>query len=145
VLDPRGALAFRPPADELLASLRLVALFRHRLPFATDAELADAQALARAVFVATAEAARARGAEPLFVVPVRDDSPEREALNGALFEATGLPYITVDLQADDVIPRDGHPNPRGARKLADAITAALRARIGGDFNAEVGAAGDQRR
>jgi hypothetical protein len=143
VLEDHAGLVFRPPADELLSRLRLVALFRHRLPIATTAEVEGAEALGRAVFVATAAAARARGAVPLFVVPAAHGAPEREALNRALFEAPGLPYVTVDLQPDDVIPGDGHPNAHGARKLADAITAALRARIAARADADV--ANDQRR
>jgi hypothetical protein len=141
VLDDRGALTFRPPANELLSGLRLVSLFRYRLPLATSAEVEGAQALARTVFAATAAAARARGAVPLFVVIAGEGSTEREALSRALFEAPGLPYVTVDLQAEDVIPRDGHPNARGAHKLADAIAAALRAGIGGGASV----ADDQRR
>jgi hypothetical protein len=145
VLDAEGALQFRPPEDSLFAQLftnvRLLALVRHRVPYATTSELDGAVALARAIFRATADMARARGAEPLFVVLAHDASPEREALNRVLFDAPGLPYVTVELDPEDTIVRDAHPNARGARKVAEAITAALRARLG----ATVSAAGDQRR
>ena len=128
------ALALEPPARGLLASLRLRDIVHNRLPYASDAALERALATTGAVLRATAAAARARGAEPLFVIPSHgpprplDAHPEAWIVR-ALFADAALPYVLVDLDPADVIPRDGHPNARGAAKIAAAIQAALHDRL----------------
>ncbi len=115
-----GTLARVPPATGL-AAWRLARLGSDE-PFHGDEPIR----VTRAILVAAAQAARARGARPLFVVtnygrPCRGDDPwmVRE-----LF--AGLPHVRVELtDADIVSPADPHPNPRGARKIADAILAAV--------------------
>jgi hypothetical protein len=88
-------------------------------------------ALARALFVDTARAARARGARPLFVIvspgPRRAlDAPPEAGLVRDLFQKSGLPYLLVDLDATERLDVDGHPNRAGAARLAADIEAALR-------------------
>jgi hypothetical protein len=123
-------LVVQPPASGLLAAFHLRNLVHNRLPYAGDAALARALATTGAVLRATAAAARARGAEPLFVIPspgparALDEHPEAWIVR-ALFADAGLPYLLVDLDAGDVIPEDGHPSARGADKIAAAIVGAL--------------------
>jgi hypothetical protein len=131
-----GELVLQPPAAGLLAAFRLRSIVHNRLPYAGDAALARALATTRAVLGATAAAARARGAVPLFVIPSRGppralDAHPEAAIVRALFVEPGLPYLLVDLDGDEVIPRDGHPSPSGARKIARAIDEVLRTQLPG--------------
>ncbi len=130
-LDQAGTLQLLPPATSWMARSRLGALVRDCLPYAGDAALGRAMTLAGAVLTATAQQARARGAEPLFVVvslgPPRplDAHPEATIIR-ALFIDTGLPYLLIDLDTAERFAGDGHPNAAGARRIASAIEAALR-------------------
>jgi hypothetical protein len=76
--------------------------------------------LTRAILEATVREARLHGARPLFVAPLFEPEPElvRELLEG-------LPHVAVRLAPERIMPWDGHPDPRGARQIADAIVAAL--------------------
>jgi hypothetical protein len=118
-VDASGALV-RVPAASGLAAWRLLRLAGDE-PIHGDA----AMRVTRALLVATAQAVRARGARPLFLVtnygaPCRGDPPW---MMTELFD--GLPTVHVDLDDADVFsPRDPHPNARGAGKLAEAIVAA---------------------
>ena len=67
-LDEQG-LRLLAPADGLWARSVLGQLVRNRLPYAGETALEGSLALARAVFLASARDARARGAAPLYVVP----------------------------------------------------------------------------
>jgi hypothetical protein len=130
VLGADGALGFQPAADGLLGAWRLRDVVHNRLPYASDADLARATATTAAVLRATAVAARARGAAPLFVVvslgPPRplDAHPEAQIVR-ALFVDQQLPFVRVDLDGPYLLPGDGHPSPRGARRIADAVVDAL--------------------
>jgi hypothetical protein len=114
----RGGELVRVPAATGPRSLRLFRLF-------WDEPYHDRHALdvTRALLVATADAVRARGARPLFVVtnygPACTD-PEPD-MQKELF--VGLPHIRVDLTDADVITPgdDRHPNAAGSKKLAQAI------------------------
>ncbi len=81
----------------------------------------------RASIAATARLARERGAAPLFVATNFGPACGDDAwLFRELFEDQGVPVVRVLLGPGDTIgPRDLHPNARGARRLADAIEAAL--------------------
>ena len=76
--------------------------------------------LTRAILEATVREAQLHGARPLFVAPLFEPEPElvRELLEG-------LPHVAVRLAPERILPWDGHPDPRGARQIADAIVAAL--------------------
>jgi hypothetical protein len=130
VLADDGELAFVPEATGFWRSLQLRRRLVDDLPYATEAALTRSIALTRAVFVATAAAARARDARPLFVVPLQgrrsplEDHPEDFVVRSLLIDP-GLPFLVVDLDDSDVIPHDGHPNARGAARIAEAIVAAL--------------------
>jgi len=130
-LDGGGRLTLVSPATGFLARTQLSQLVNDRIPYAGSDALARSAALARTVFVATARAARARGARPLFVVvsPGRartlDAHPEAAVIR-ELFVDAGLPYLLVDLDASERLDVDGHPNPAGAARMAAEITSALR-------------------
>jgi hypothetical protein len=126
-LGPDGALA-GVPASEAPSLLRLL----DELPFRSG----EALAVTAAILRATAEAARARGALPLFVVTnygppcLRDGGEGGEAwIVDELFVRQGLPFVRVDLERDDLLPGpfEKHPGPRGARKIAAAVERALAA------------------
>jgi hypothetical protein len=90
----------------------------------------------RAILRATAEAARARGAAPLFVVTnygsacVGDDGGEAWIVE-ELFVRQALPFVRVDLEPDDLLPGllERHPSARGAGKIAAAVEHALVERL----------------
>jgi hypothetical protein len=130
-LDRAGRLTFLPPATGFVARTQLGQLINDRIPYAGDEALARSMALTRTVLVMTARAARARGARPLFLVvsPGRarslDAHPEAAIIRD-LFVDTGLPYLLVDLDANERLDVDGHPNPAGASRIAAEIEAALR-------------------
>jgi hypothetical protein len=130
-LDGAGRLTFLPPAAGFLARTQLGQLINDRIPYAGDDALARSMALTRTVLVMTARAARSRGARPLFVVASPgharslDAHPEAAILR-ELFVETGLPYLLVDLDANERLDVDGHPNPAGASRMAAEIEAALR-------------------
>jgi hypothetical protein len=129
-LDGAGHLQLLPAASGLLANTRLHQIVHNRLPVASEKDLQRALAVSRAVLQASATEVRARGARPLFVIP----SQNAAWMIRLLFGGAGvpdssphvLPHIVVDLDATQIIPRDGHPNADGARRIAAAIVAAIR-------------------
>ena len=44
-----------------------------------------------------------------------------------ILDGAHIPYVFVPMDTALRLPRDPHPNPQGARVIADAITARLRA------------------
>jgi len=128
VLGPDGALAAAPPAG----GPRLARLLQ-QLPYHDD----DALRVTAAVLRATAAAARARRAFPLFLVTNYGPACRRDAGGEAwvvdeLFVRQGLPFVRVDLGPEDRLPGifEGHPSLRGTRRLAAAVEQALRAELG---------------
>lgn len=115
-----GALSLEPPTRRL----ELARLWR-------DEPYHDGTAveLTRAVLQETVRVAQAHGASPLFVVT--NYGPP--CLSGGdawilrtLFDDGAIPSVRVELGADDVVGApDFHPNARGARRLAEAVEAAL--------------------
>jgi hypothetical protein len=126
-LGSGGALV-RVPASRAPRLLRLLA----ELPFRGG----EALAVTARILRATAEAARARGALPLFVVtnygpPCLRDGEEPWIVD-ELFVRQGLPFVRVDLDREDLLPglSERHPGPRGARKIAAAVERAVAERLG---------------
>lgn len=121
-LGPGGALA-TVPASSGPRLLRLL----EELPFHGG----GAVPLTAAILRATADAARARGAVPLFVVtnygaPCLRDEGEAWIVD-ELFARQGLPFVRVDLDRADRLPGMGerHPSRKGALKIARAVELAL--------------------
>jgi hypothetical protein len=89
-----------------------------------DPHADETLALAAKIFKATADRARARGAQVIFVGP-RFGEPRGDAyLIDELFTQQGLPFLDVDVGSDR-LPNDVHPTQAGDKKIADAIVAAL--------------------
>jgi hypothetical protein len=126
--DDRSHLVLRDGALELApaaaSSLRLREMFVNRLPYLSDARLAESLALTRAILEAAEREARERGARPLFVAVGYDASrPEAFAMEPLL---AGLPHVAVTLAPERILPWDGHPDAAGAQQIADAAASFLR-------------------
>jgi hypothetical protein len=123
-----GSLTLAPGVG---SNLRLRQLLVNDLPYLSEAGLQRGLDLTHAILGATAAAARARGAQPLFVVPSfgsprpLDAHPEAFIVRAVLGD---LPYVVVDIDPAHRLPSDGHPDAEGARQLAIAIAAALERR-----------------
>ena len=102
--------------------LGLARLWRDE-PYHADRALA----VTRERVAATVRLARQRGAAPLFVVTnFGPDCSEDAWVLTEIFAVQEVPFVRVHLgPGDTVSPLDLHPNARGARKLANAIEAAL--------------------
>jgi hypothetical protein len=127
-LRPDGALALVPPSS----GPRLARLLQ-QLPYHGD----EALRVTAAILRATADAARSRGAFPLFVVTnygaaCLRDADEEPWVVEELFSRQGLPFVRVDLETGDVLPGllERHPAPRGSAKIAAAVEGALAERLG---------------
>ena len=120
-----GALLLAPASG---SQLRLRQLFVNDLPYLSEAGLEKSLRLTHAILRATAAATRARGAQPLFVVPSfgsprpLDQHPEAFIVRALLDD---LPHMVVDIDPVHLLPGDGHPDPEGARQIAAAIAEAL--------------------
>jgi hypothetical protein len=104
---------------------RLIALLRFFVPYHSRQALDAKVAQVHAELAASVQAAHARGAAALIVVP--HFGPE-DATETALRERilAGLPYVIVTLDPRLRLPKDPHPNTEGARLIAAAITERLR-------------------
>jgi hypothetical protein len=120
-----GGLVLEPASR---SPFRLRQIFVDEIPYLSEAELQRSLRLTRSILHATADAARARGAWPLFVVPSigpprpPDGHPEAFIVSALLDD---LPHVVVDIDPTHLIAGDGHPDRAGARRIADAIAAAL--------------------
>lgn len=112
---------------------RLAELARRVLHY-RSADTIEAGVIAtQAVLRAAVEAARARGALPLIVVPeYLPEEPTERAIRVRVLDAGRIPYLLVPLRADWRLRIDRHPNGRGAEAIARAIAAALAARSEGN-------------
>jgi hypothetical protein len=127
-LAPDGALTAVPPAG----GPRLAKLLQE-LPWRSG----EALRVTAAILRATAEAARARGAYPLFVVTnygaacLHGEGDEPWIVD-ELFARQGLPFVRVDLGPEDRLPGlfENHPNLRGTRRIAAAVERALSGPLG---------------
>lgn len=120
-----GSLVVEPRSR---SPFRLRQVFVDEVPYLSEADLQRSLALTRRILHATADAARARGALPLFVVPTvgpprpLDAHPEAFVVRALLDD---LPHVVVDIDPAHLIPGDGHPDRAGAGQVADAIASAL--------------------
>jgi hypothetical protein len=125
-----GALARQPPERGFLAWFRLRDVLVNELPMLTEKRLRGSLAVTAAVLRETAAQARARGATPLFLIPLVgprrafDEHPEAQVLR-PLFVEQELPFLLIDLDESELIPFDGHPNAAASQRIADALAARL--------------------
>jgi hypothetical protein len=125
LVEDGGALVIEPASR---SPFRLRQIFVDEIHYLGEAKLQQSLKLTRAILQATAQAARARGAQPLFVVPsfgpARPLEGHAEAfIIHALLD--DLPRVVVDIEPAHILPWDGHPDPAAARQMAEAIASAL--------------------
>jgi hypothetical protein len=123
-LDAEGRLKEIPKS----ASPFLTSPLRELVPYHDD----EAIALARAIFLATDEAARAHGARSLFVLtnfgpPCVSEPDGVSRLERSLFFGLPVIYTRVDISPALMIraPRELHPSEKGHETIAAAVVAAL--------------------
>ncbi len=109
--------------------LRLAMIASWLVPYRSDEAIERGVAITRAVLGATVDLSRARGAEPLIVVPqFTPEDPTERVLRRRILDETGLPYVWVGLDPSWRLPDDRHPDTRGAHAIAIAVAARLRKR-----------------
>jgi hypothetical protein len=109
---------------------RLAALVKVVWPYRSDASIERGIAITAAVLRANVDLARARGAEPLIVVPqVGAESAVEEMLRRRILDETGLPYLQVKLDPSWHLLGDLHPDPRAARAIAIAVAGRLQGHL----------------
>jgi len=129
-----GTLAWEPPVAGFWSRWRLRDLWVNELPYLGDRALSAAMELNAAIVRATGDAARARGAEPLFLIPsfgpARALGEHAEAgIVRELFERQGEPHLLVDIELSHIMPEDWHPDAAAARQIAATVADALRPRL----------------
>jgi hypothetical protein len=116
--------AERPP-------LRLVELARRPLRYRSTRSIRDGVAMTQAALRASIALARARGAEPVILVPQHRPEVAREtAVRRMVLDAGHIPYLLVWLPPDWRVPGDRHPDARAAHAMAAAIAQVLELRPG---------------
>jgi hypothetical protein len=116
------AFSLLPAPHPLWKSLHLLQVATDLVTYNPHAD--ETLALAARIFKATADLARARGAQIIFVGP-RFGEPRGDAqVIDELFTRQGLPFLDVDVGAER-LPNDVHPAQAGTKKIADAVIAAL--------------------
>jgi hypothetical protein len=110
---------------------RLPSLLQMFVPYRSSGAIATGVTLTREVLRAAAALARAHGATPIILVPqFGDDDARDQALRRSIFAGTELPYVFIEIDPAWRIPWDRHPDARAARRIADAVAAALRGSTG---------------
>jgi hypothetical protein len=114
------------PTNPLFASWRLKELWRDKIEYHDDSVLA----LAAKMYRETDRLAREHGARAIFVAPsLGFPTPRADAeLLDELFTRQGLTLLDVDI-GNTPLPNDVHPDRFAIRRLADAISEALRKEI----------------
>jgi hypothetical protein len=129
-----GKLALEAATTGFWSRLRLRDLFVNELPYLSDAALSRAIELNRAIVRSTSLAARARGAQPLFIVPSFSpprplhEHPEASIIR-ELFEEDRQPYLLLDIERTRIMVDDWHPDAIAARQIADEVERVLRPRL----------------
>jgi hypothetical protein len=99
------------------------------VPYRSGEALARGIKETSAVLRATVDLARARGAEPLIVVPRFGPESATEAMpRQRILDEAELPYVPAELDPSWHLPGDSHPDSRAAQAIAAAIAARLQAR-----------------
>jgi hypothetical protein len=115
-------LAWRPAVKRW----RLVSLLRFFVPYHSSAEIDRHIAQTRAELAADVSLARARGAGALIVAPhYGPEDPRERRLRSLILDQPRLPYVWVQLDPAWRIPRDPHPDAKGAQVIAAAIASRL--------------------
>jgi hypothetical protein len=127
VVGEDGSLVVARAQPELLRESPLVALVERVKPWEDDASLR----VARALFVATDRAAKARGARAVFLLTnfheaCLPDASGRPAIEGRLFDGLPVEHVRVDLDPAWIVKSAGHPDARAHARLAEGVVAALR-------------------
>ncbi len=104
---------------------RLAAIAKRLLRYRTEEDIERGIAVTREVLRATMTLARARGAEPLILVPqFGEEEPRERVLRERILR--DLPYVLVKLDPSWRILDDGHPDPRAAHAIAAALASGVR-------------------
>lgn len=112
------------PAGQLW---RLASLLRWLIPYRSSAAIEQGITRTRDCLRALVDQVRARGAEPLIVVPqFGPESATDEMLRRHILDDTGLPYVHVMLDPNWHLVGDLHPDSRGAEAIAIAIAGRLK-------------------
>jgi len=107
---------------------RLERVFKNVLLYHSTAQIDAGIAMTHGSLAAIVAEARARGAIPLILVPeFAPEQPTERVLRDRVL--AGLPYVRVELDPHWSIPGDGHPDARANKAMADAVLAALAARL----------------
>jgi len=105
---------------------RLASLAGLLVPYRRDETVERGITMTRDVLRATAQAAEARGARPLTVVPhFGKEQPVDERIRRRIFDDAGVPYELVEIDESWHLPWDRHPDARAARLMAAAIAERL--------------------
>jgi hypothetical protein len=105
---------------------RLQQTLRRATPLHRRATIARGLDVTAETLRASVALARARGAVPLILVPqMTPDTPEEAALRRRVLDDQGLPYIHVTVDPAFHLPKNRHPDPRGAAVIARAVSAYL--------------------
>lgn len=92
-------------------------LFPYRSPSAVE----EAVATDRRLLLADVAMARARGAQPLVLVPVyQPEQPRERALRSAIFDGGHIPHVIVPLDRHWRLSSDPHPDGRAHAAMARA-------------------------
>jgi hypothetical protein len=120
-----AGLVWRPAGQ----SWRLATLLRWLIPYRSSGAVEEGITRTRDSLRALVDLARARGAEPLIVVPqFGSESATDEMLRRQILDDTRLPYVHVILDPSWHLPGDLHPDSRGAQAIAIAVARRLRGR-----------------
>ncbi|HWI85604.1 MAG TPA: hypothetical protein VNT42_04675 [Sphingomonas sp.] len=104
----------------------LYRLARNLIPYRSSRQVEDGIARSRAVLQATVDAAHARHARALILVPsFTAENPIERMIRRRVLDDAALPYIFVRLDPRWHLPNDGHPDARANRVMAQAVMAGL--------------------
>jgi hypothetical protein len=126
VVGDGGSLVLARPEPELVRESPLIAFVERVRPWDDDESLR----VARAIFVATDRAARARGARALFLLtnfqePCLPDASGRPSIEARLFDGLPVKHVRVDLDPTWFVKSVMHPDARAHARLADGVVEAL--------------------
>ncbi len=108
----------------------LLELARWLMPCHTEAAIQRSILVTQEVLRATVDAARARGAACLILVPqFAPEHPAEQQLRRRILDEAGLPYERVELDPSWHLSWDRHPDARGARAIGLAVANRLRGEI----------------